>query len=266
MRLPRKLAHWVRSQEGPSNTMKGPDRMPAQLAEPLHHQLNMYALAASAAGVSLLALAQAEAKIIYTPANRLCPCKLDINHDGMKDFEIYFRGDRRGRHPFVTNEVLFVSPLNGNNQIWGYPRGASALAAGVKIGTNAKFKSYHSFMVSWFIEGTSHTTNSGVNGPWANVQNRYLGLKFISVKGQIHYGWARLNVSAKVRNITATLTGYAYETIPNKPIIAGKTHDADDAEQPVPASLTSPTPKTATLGALAIGAPGLSIWRKKEVP
>jgi hypothetical protein len=39
------------------------------LSDSVHHQLNMYALAASAAGVSVLALAQpAECKIIYTHA------------------------------------------------------------------------------------------------------------------------------------------------------------------------------------------------------
>jgi len=43
-------------------------RTPARLSQPLHQRLNSYALAASAAGVSLLALAQpAEGKIIYTP-------------------------------------------------------------------------------------------------------------------------------------------------------------------------------------------------------
>ena len=51
-------------------------------------------------------------------------------------------------------------------------------------------------------------------------------LKF-KIKGKIHYGWARLSVDNFVNDITATLTGYAYETIPNKPIIAGRTKDPD---------------------------------------
>jgi hypothetical protein len=66
--------------------MKRPIRVPLQLSESLHKRLNMYALAASAAGVSLLALPQAEAKVIYTPANiKINPYHwyyLDINHDG----------------------------------------------------------------------------------------------------------------------------------------------------------------------------------------
>jgi hypothetical protein len=106
-------------------------------------------------------------------------------------------------------------------------------------------------------------------GPWNNVKNRYLGLRFIS-EGKTHFGWARLNESCNPENsrITAVLTGYAYETIPNKAIIAGKTKGPDEVsnvEQPNPASLTAPTPEQATLGLLAMGAPGLSIWRREEL-
>jgi hypothetical protein len=46
--------------------------MPSKLSDSLHHQLNMYALAASAAGVGMLTLVQAaEAKIVYTPAHHV---------------------------------------------------------------------------------------------------------------------------------------------------------------------------------------------------
>ena len=45
-------------------------RKTANLSKSVTHQLNMYALSASAAGVGALALAQpAEAKVIYTPAH-----------------------------------------------------------------------------------------------------------------------------------------------------------------------------------------------------
>jgi hypothetical protein len=116
---------------------------------------------------------------------------------------------------------------------------------------------------------TNHTY-----GKWINVNNRYLGLKF-KIKGKFHYGWARLSVHNFINDISATLTGYAYETIPNKPIITGKTKGEDDSsvEQPNPAdpspdaSLTDPipAPQPASLGALAMGARVLSIWRRKEL-
>src|SRR5579872_3834474 len=55
-----------------------------------HHRLNSYALAASAAGVSLLALARpSEARIVYTPTHHVIAdggsYKLDLNHDGVTD-------------------------------------------------------------------------------------------------------------------------------------------------------------------------------------
>ena len=61
-----------------------------------------------------------------------------------------------------------------------------------------------------------------------DVKNRYLGFKF-QIKGKIHYGWARLNVTGSgLGTIVATMTGYAYETIPNKAIVAGRTKGTED--------------------------------------
>jgi hypothetical protein len=51
-----------------------------------------------------------------------------------------------------------------------------------------------------------------------NLKQAYLGLKFV-IKGKVHFGWARAKVSVGF-SITAVLIGYAYETIPGKPIIA----------------------------------------------
>jgi hypothetical protein len=80
---------------------------------------------------------------------------------------------------------------------------------------------------------------------------------------KIHFGWARLNVNCVYpKAIRATLTGYAYETIPNKAIIAGATKGPDAAEPT--ASFNKHNPEPATLGMLAMGAPGLSIWKREE--
>ena len=63
-------------------------RKTAALPDSIHHQLNMYAIAAGAAGVGVLTFTNlAEARIVYTPtrvsANNLY---LDINNDGINDF------------------------------------------------------------------------------------------------------------------------------------------------------------------------------------
>jgi hypothetical protein len=69
-------------------------RKPApNFPESLNQQLNMYALSAATAGVSLLALAQpSEARVVYTPADQVIlrhsSFDLDLNHDGKVDFEI----------------------------------------------------------------------------------------------------------------------------------------------------------------------------------
>jgi hypothetical protein len=115
-------------------------------------------------------------------------------------------------------------------------------------------------------------TGSGYKCPWLSQKVKtqaYLGLKF-SLKGKVHYGWARLgNIHSFIGKASATLTGYAYETIPGKSIKAGQTKEADDPTNDFSpgASLTSPfpdTPQPASLGMLARGAQGVPLWRRKE--
>jgi hypothetical protein len=238
------------------NRPSGP-RKTANLSPSTNHQLHMYVLAASAAGVGVLALAQsAEAKIIYTQTHVVIGTNhiysLDLNHDGIADFKI-------DNHSFFTDTIvatLSAVPAQANNAVVGRQRQigspyyAYALTRGVVISSKQPFAGG---WMAW---------SDGANraGQWVNVRSRYLGLKF-RIKGKVHYAWARLNVTVGNSRISATLTGYAYETIPGKPIIAGATKGPDD--EPT-ASLNTPIPVPATLGALAMGAPGLSIWRRKE--
>jgi hypothetical protein len=73
-------------------------------------------LAAGAAGVGMLALAQpAEAKIICTPAHiTIVPddhFNLDLNHDGVTDFALEDRSKRYSTFGFTT---LSAKPAKGN--------------------------------------------------------------------------------------------------------------------------------------------------------
>ena len=87
--------------------------------------------------------------------------------------------------------------------------------------------------------------------PGLTSKTVYLGLKF-QIKGKTHYGWARLNVEVSKTTITATLTGYAYETIPNKPILAGKTSRPEAARvEASSAALGIRAPQPGTLSLLA---------------
>lgn len=228
----------------------------------------MYAIAAAAAGVGILALAPpAEGKIVYTAAhkNAITGIMLDLNHDGIADFKLcnsdntYYHCIRTvaPRPPGIFSALL-ARPLNPLNAVIGKGQYASALVAGTPIGSKGMFP-YHDSRMAW--GEFSGTTRYG--GPWLNVTNRYLGFKFV-IKGKVHYGWARLNVHFKYPK-TAILTGYAYETIPGKSIIAGKTKGPDDST--VAASAIGPLPEKpqpASLGILALGAPSVPLWRRKE--
>ena len=243
-------------------------RKTSNLSESILHQLNMYTVAASAAGVGMLALAQpCEARIVYTPAHVKIPppqighptiVPLDLNHDGVSDF--YFSNTFFSSVPNF-HAYLRVKPSKVGNRILGQGGSASALRAGVRVKFNDTTSS--AVMGGWRAVHQSST----FFGQWANggkgVKRRYLGLRFI-INGKVHFGWARLNVSFNARTFSGTLTGYAYETTPGKAIITGKTKGPDDLVETPDAALNVPTPEPALLGALAMGAPGVSIWRRKE--
>jgi len=224
----------------------------------------MYALAASAAGVSLLGSAQpALAKIVYTPTDRsIAPgtsYALDLNHDGTTDFTLvnYFKATTSG-----GRGTLYAQPRMAGDAIQGHVKSSAlALRGGAIIGDKKSFLPGKAVM-AWAF---SFVATYGNGGNWVNVKNRYLGLRF-KVDGKIHYGWARLSVTIFLSNITTALTGYAYETIPNKPIIAGETKgpEYDRVEQSHSETLTMPAPETASLGLLATGSRALSIWRRRE--
>jgi len=100
------------------------------------------------------------------------------------------------------------------------------LPAGARIGPKQRFAHNATSMAHFYTSSGQIITSSG---PWKNVKSRYLGLKFF-INSKTHYGWARLSVTVHrdgIYGISAILTGYAYETVSNKPIIAGKTKDPD---------------------------------------
>jgi len=247
-------------------------RMPSKLPDPLRQRLNMYALAASAAGVSVLALTPtAEAKIIYTKVHQVIGPNgiypLDLNHDGIIDFLIEESSSGRAR---LAAQAAMGNAVETNKYA------AVALKKGAPIGPHQLLWGSNSWVGQYMAWQACTTYGSCyMAGPWLNAKSRYLGLGF-QIEGKTHYGWARLSVQAQGYQITATLTGYAYETVANKGIRAGQTSGpegfaadgagptastATDPTQAVrPASNGSPPP---ALGYLALGNKGLSFWRRQ---
>src|SRR5215471_18178165 len=182
-------------------------RQTANLSDLLNQQLSSYALAAGAAGVSMLALTQpAEAKIVYTATHKVLvrgSILLDLNHDGIRDFRV-FQTVTRTSGGFQHSTLNVYTAKNTKNRIFGTGMYASALAAGVAIGPAGKFPAGDNLMAKLYNPDSSYQWY----GKWANggkgVKNRYLGLKF-TIKGKAHFGWARLTVSTAGNRIITTL-------------------------------------------------------------
>jgi hypothetical protein len=239
------------------------------LALPYQQQLTSYALAAAAAGVSVLALtARSEGEIVYKQVHRVirdgASFNLDLTGDRTVDLTIENKHHLYCTHTdgICSSSQYLEVKMAGANQVVYNVYGAVAIKPGIEIGPKNGWRAGIQRMAS-MLGGFG---TSGVGGSWINVKNRYVGVKF-NVKGQTHFGWARLSVQIQLpQTITATLTGYAYETIPNKALNAGQTKGPDDATIEEPnAPLTMPSPRPATLGTLALGAPGLSIWRRERL-
>ncbi len=203
-------------------------KAPKRLSPRLSTHLLAYAAAAGAVAASP---SLANAKVVYTPIHEYVylDYTLDLNGDSIPDFLIqtsYLSG---------FNQLLVI-PEIGFNKIAAVGKGcvmhnigAAPLREGIVIGPQIFMQGNTACMASLF-EWYS-------DGPWVMQKGRYLGIEFI-IKGQKHYGWARFNVGELC---SAMITGYAYESIPNKPIRAG---DEGTAAQP----------PSGTLGELALGA------------
>jgi len=266
-----------------------------QLSSKVEKTLLAYVAAATAAGVGMLFNPPAaEGKIVYTPANVMLnngsSFPLDLDHNGIVDFYLVRREVQRSMsalqsslsvcHVPGTSVVQFCSTaasatnaLNAVRAVTTSSRSfaAAALQKGAIIQPGNKFLNKQpAFMGErkFYFSTQGATTATNWFGPWMNkgkgVKNRYLGLKF-KINGKFHFGWARLKITtAPKQAFTAILTGYAYETIAGKGIVAGQTKGPQEIDGPLASAIRNqPVRQTATLGLLALGMQGLSIWRRE---
>ena len=258
--------------------MKRPEHQPesaADLSDFLHKQLNAYALAAGAAGVSLLALAQpADAKIVYTATHRVIGLttriSLDLNHDGKTDVTLFETQHSTSEGGAITH--LFASGAGNVIKAYRYFTStgpglnfASAVLKGQRIGgSQTRFGYAGRNTMAW---ANTSAGGGATGGAWGNIVKlpyRYLGIQF-QINGKTHYGWARLIVKCSGTTITGTLTGYAYEAIPNKTIVAGQKTGKDESVETLNTSSAAvPVQEPASLGRLAHGAAALAAWRRRN--
>jgi hypothetical protein len=222
--------------------------------EGFERRIMMYALAAGAVAVCAPA---AEAKVVFTPSNLVLkapppPVHLDIdlNHDGHTDFRL---SDLAFGTRLSGGGILSVKGAAGNGIVGGrnnFGIGASALTVGTKIGSSANFVSQGK-LESSFRTNVNGGSDNGCFGNFAFVTDRFLGVRFL-FKGEIHYGWIQFrSVSCGL----AKLGGFAYETVPNKPILAGDRGQEDSA------TLRSSEPTSLEL--LAAGNVAMPDWRRR---
>lgn len=229
----------------------------------IDHRLKLYSAAAVAAGVSMLAMTQpAESTVVVSHVKipipmvpqpislaEMATVPIDINGDGINDFS--FSNYYFSYHTF--HHTQRVVPLTGGEVVVtgkGFFYGtAAALPWGQRIGPSANFSN----AVKDNIEGVN---SGGYFGNWGNkTKALYLGVKF-PISGQSHYGWVRVEFTG---GLVGTIVAYAYETVPNRPIRAGALKGMDAAKDTHASVVTGPS-----LGMLALGADGLSIWRREE--
>jgi hypothetical protein len=89
-------------------------------------------------------------------------------------------------------------------------------------------------------------------GDFAFVTDRFLGARFL-FKGETHYSWIQFR---SVGCLSAELGGWAYETVPNRPIRAGDRGQEDSATL----CLAEPT----SLELLAVGSVAMTDWRRRR--
>jgi len=258
-----------------SNSPQAPkSRKASHLSTLLDRRLAVYALAAgAAAGASTMATAQAtedhlahvalpsiplDNTIVYTPANiRLYigvggfggppPINIDLNSDGVTDLTINQR------------EYGFFSPSSSSWKAvdsWFAPGGAvkRPVAAETEIGPNLPFQGEGLMAHSGFVLHDDHY-KVACYGPFANTSG-YWGVRF-SISGETHYAWIRMSLSCGRYVLSGTISGYAYQTLPDQPIGAGQMQSRSGEK-----NQAKDDDDAGTLGALSLGSAGLPFWRQ----
>ena len=162
---------------------------------------------------------------------------VDMDNNGDLDF-----GFENGFSSFTVSTSLDVDYIKRNVQWVGwYGTSANEIAGYSNIGPFGSFTRYYpyAFNSGEIIKegiGGANFQNWGLQrmafksyrndifwrygGSWyPEVSDKYLGVKFLHEDGEIHFGWIRCSVIDSCEGMI--IKDYAYETIPEKKIIAG---------------------------------------------
>lgn len=239
------------------NSVQPPSRKVRFLPEVLERRLTSYALAASAAGMALLATAQpAKANsIVYETLNQTLAAPGSLSFSLGDDTFTFVAG--------ISSYVGFLqASATGGNFLGGIVDYSSRVQTNSVIGPSRHFTQFIGVMAFFigsdlneggaFACGTGALPVSGCSG--------FLGLR-LDLHGNTHYGWANATVRPVLETSpqTGTLVAFPELTLfslgwnrqPNAPILAGQTSN-------------HAAPEPSTLALLAAGAAGLAFWRSKK--
>ena len=174
----------------------------------------------------------ANAQIVYTDVNpdttvtcSITPCaksyNLDLNNDGTVDFTLYT--SRYSDPCNNTKQEVYISSQSGNGTV------TLMMNANDTISSNLAFSASNGILRS-VSSPISLVFNSCISssGNWTSGTDHYLGLQ-IAVGSNTYYGWVLLNVALSQPGrgypgfVYFRVKDYAYNSIPDQPILAGQT-------------------------------------------
>ncbi|MBL0051891.1 MAG: T9SS type A sorting domain-containing protein [Bacteroidetes bacterium] len=195
--------------------------------------------------IAMIFSASANAQIVYTDVNPnevlscifQTPCSgdysLDLNNDGINDFVLSARKkfvncSKCGPQGGVTMANGDSAVISSTSNSWiadttgGYALNTIINSSLVWFNAIHTLVTKHVNCVLCSPPPGSHLVYSPASGPWLNVSGNYLPLK-IQVGTDFYYGWIKLGVSIGNNFVSVTIFEYAYNSIPNQPILAGQT-------------------------------------------
>ena len=250
-RSPRYAKSSGRAQKTPASGREGPMtpvrhllsgklRTSATLPQVLDRRLLLYTLAA---GTALAAVPASHAEVVFTPSSvvfrGLGKFDIDLDNDGTADFSLLIRWIHYDTGTLIP--ALFAYGDRPSHQIVANRVDALPLKKNTRIGAGQRFRAL-GVMESSNVYGSN----------WQNVKGRCLGVRFL-INGEVHYGWIGFR-EVRVFPIAAKLYGWAYETVPDKEILAGDTGTATPLDSSI-----SPT----SLEILAAGHTAIEQRRKR---
>ena len=193
----------------------------------LAKKLSAYSLVAGA----FIIAKQADAQIVYTdvipdftldlgpfPLDSIYP--LDLDNNGQVDFEFsvhlvtWTETWGFGRMYLLWGENVLPNEFAGSSQFRIY-----ALSQDDTISNEVNWKVYSGGLLgvySWSSQ-SPWGVDTFQNGYWINQPNAFIALRLAN-NGDSLYGWIRMDVDIHDHLI---IKDYAYNTIPNEPILAG---------------------------------------------